>query len=97
MSQLQALGYNFEDISFELHQVCSILSDSNSTIYRIAQYALIKQDHDVLDTWFSSGLLPLSALGWTGDSAPIPVINNGFIKKLISRPTAKDINVVVER
>ncbi|KAF8936381.1 hypothetical protein BGZ47_009534 [Haplosporangium gracile] len=26
----------------------------------------IVQDDDVLDTWFSSGLLPLSALGWTG-------------------------------
>ncbi|KAF9547657.1 hypothetical protein EC957_008014 [Mortierella hygrophila] len=26
----------------------------------------IVQDADVLDTWFSSGLLPLSALGWTG-------------------------------
>jgi valyl-tRNA synthetase len=24
------------------------------------------QDEDVLDTWFSSGLLPLSASGWTG-------------------------------
>ncbi|KAF9990633.1 hypothetical protein BGZ75_000831 [Mortierella antarctica] len=28
----------------------------------------IVQDEDVLDTWFSSGLLPLSALGWTGGS-----------------------------
>lgn len=28
-------------------------------------YKLV-QDDDVLDTWFSSGLLPLSALGWTG-------------------------------
>ncbi|KAF9425727.1 hypothetical protein BGZ94_007283 [Podila epigama] len=26
----------------------------------------VVQDEDVLDTWFSSGLLPLSALGWTG-------------------------------
>ncbi|KAF9930632.1 hypothetical protein FBU30_000258 [Linnemannia zychae] len=26
----------------------------------------IVQDEDVLDTWFSSGLLPLSALGWSG-------------------------------
>ncbi|KAK3811431.1 MAG: tRNA synthetases class I-domain-containing protein [Linnemannia gamsii] len=26
----------------------------------------IVQDDDVLDTWFSSGLLPLSSLGWTG-------------------------------
>ncbi|KAF9311007.1 hypothetical protein BG003_007889 [Podila horticola] len=26
----------------------------------------VVQDDDVLDTWFSSGLLPLSSLGWTG-------------------------------
>jgi valyl-tRNA synthetase len=26
----------------------------------------LKQDEDVLDTWFSSALLPLSALGWSG-------------------------------
>ncbi|KAG0259780.1 hypothetical protein DFQ27_003900 [Actinomortierella ambigua] len=38
-----------------------------------AKYSLV-QDDDVLDTWFSSGLLPLSALGWTGNqgSAPLP-------------------------
>lgn len=36
-------------------------------------FQLIK-DEDVLDTWFSSGLLPLSALGWTGqrnECAPV--------------------------
>ncbi|KAI9306943.1 tRNA synthetases class I-domain-containing protein [Cunninghamella echinulata] len=27
----------------------------------------LKKDDDVLDTWFSSGLLPLSALGWKGN------------------------------
>lgn len=31
----------------------------------------VEQDEDVLDTWFSSGLLPLSAFGWpTADSTP---------------------------
>ncbi|KAG0196720.1 hypothetical protein BGX28_009839, partial [Mortierella sp. GBA30] len=30
----------------------------------------VVQDEDVLDTWFSSGLLPLSALGWTGNILP---------------------------
>ncbi|MGD0932230.1 MAG: class I tRNA ligase family protein, partial [Candidatus Korobacteraceae bacterium] len=29
----------------------------------------VEQDSDVLDTWFSSGLLPCSALGWP-DSTP---------------------------
>ncbi|KAA8893658.1 tRNA synthetases class I-domain-containing protein [Sphaerosporella brunnea] len=27
---------------------------------------MLKQDEDVLDTWFSSGLLPLTTAGWTG-------------------------------
>ncbi|KAI8878712.1 hypothetical protein K501DRAFT_195183, partial [Backusella circina FSU 941] len=36
------------------------------------QFELLK-DEDVLDTWFSSGLLPLSALGWQGrPGEPIP-------------------------
>lgn len=25
---------------------------------------MLEQDHDVLDTWFSSGLFPISTLGW---------------------------------
>jgi valyl-tRNA synthetase len=29
----------------------------------------LKQDHDVLDTWFSSGLWPFSTLGWPHDTA----------------------------
>ncbi|KAI9311275.1 hypothetical protein BX666DRAFT_1823881, partial [Dichotomocladium elegans] len=42
-------------------------------------------DEDVLDTWFSAGLLPLSALGWTGDSNkatparyPLQVMETGY-------------------
>lgn len=30
----------------------------------------VKQDDDVLDTWFSSGILPLSAFGWPQCSLP---------------------------
>jgi len=30
------------------------------------QYLQLVQDDDVLDTWFSSGLLPLTTAGWTG-------------------------------
>ena len=29
----------------------------------------LKRDDDVLDTWFSSQLVPISSLGWTGDKA----------------------------
>ena len=28
----------------------------------------LEQDNDVLDTWFSSGLLPCSALGWPDEA-----------------------------
>jgi len=33
--------------------------------------ANIKQDNDVLDTWFSSGLWPFSTLGWPEDAADL--------------------------
>ncbi|WP_180183126.1 valine--tRNA ligase [Acinetobacter sp. YH01020] len=35
----------------------------------IAPEVALKQDEDVLDTWFSSGLWTFSTLGWTGDEA----------------------------
>src|SRR5271165_2937946 len=31
----------------------------------------LEQDNDVLDTWFSSGLLPCSALGWPDETADL--------------------------
>ncbi|KAI7900845.1 valyl-tRNA synthetase [Cokeromyces recurvatus] len=47
-------------------------------------FKLVK-DQDVLDTWFSSGLLPLSALGWTGRKGekipnryPLQIMETGF-------------------
>lgn len=44
----------------------------------------LRQDEDVLDTWFSSGLWPISTLGWPQDSAdlkafyPTSVLETGF-------------------
>ncbi|TGZ85241.1 valyl-tRNA synthetase [Ascodesmis nigricans] len=46
---------------------------------------IVKQDNDVLDTWFSSGLLPLSTGSWTGkswaeqkqDNYPLDFIESG--------------------
>jgi valyl-tRNA synthetase len=32
----------------------------------------LRQDEDVLDTWFSSALWPFSTLGWTGEEATTP-------------------------
>lgn len=53
------------------HDQVKALFEKNS-ISKDSDYKLVK-DEDVLDTWFSSGLLPLSALGWTGKSdEPIP-------------------------
>ena len=40
----------------------------------------IFQDNDVLDTWFSSALLPFSSLGW-----PEKVILNSIYKIKISK------------
>jgi valyl-tRNA synthetase len=31
---------------------------------------ILEQDEDVLDTWFSSGLFPFSAMGWPDENAP---------------------------
>ena len=31
---------------------------------------VLRQEADVLDTWFSSGLWPFSTLGWPDESAP---------------------------
>ena len=31
----------------------------------------LDQDPDVLDTWFSSGLFPLTVLGWPSDTADL--------------------------
>ncbi len=44
----------------------------------------LKQDEDVLDTWFSSGLWPFSTLGWPEDTAelrrfyPTSVLETGY-------------------
>ncbi|MBI3344016.1 MAG: valine--tRNA ligase [Gammaproteobacteria bacterium] len=37
---------------------------------RLAPHASLRQDEDVLDTWFSSALWPFSTLGWP-DEAPV--------------------------
>ena len=44
----------------------------------------VKQDNDVLDTWFSSALWPFSTLGWPDDTEelkyfyPTSVFGNGL-------------------
>jgi valyl-tRNA synthetase len=51
---------------------------------RLASDAVLKQDEDVLDTWFSSALWPFSTLGWPGETPelkmfyPSSVLVTGF-------------------
>jgi valyl-tRNA synthetase len=40
------------------------LANDNETVMQALDYAGFQQDPDVLDTWFSSALWPLSTLGW---------------------------------
>ena len=46
--------------------------------HNIAADVELKQDEDVLDTWFSSALWTFSTLGWTGDAAKDAA--NDFLK-----------------
>ena len=52
--------------------------------HRLAQHIALRQDEDVLDTWFSSALWPFSTLGWPQDTErlrrfyPTSVLVTGF-------------------
>ncbi|KAG8190395.1 hypothetical protein JTE90_022038 [Oedothorax gibbosus] len=39
----------------------------------------LKQDEDVLDTWFSSGLFPFSIFGWPNQTADLKAFYPGFL------------------
>lgn len=41
----------------------------------------VKRDEDVLDTWFSSAIVPFSTLGWTGEQSVDA--NNAFLKAFL--------------
>jgi valyl-tRNA synthetase len=51
---------------------------------RLAPHAALRRDDDVLDTWFSSALVPFSSLGWPDDTPdlkaflPSSVLVTGF-------------------
>lgn len=44
------------------------VSETDPTACEKCQSAKLKQDEDVLDTWFSSALWPFSTMGWPGDT-----------------------------
>ncbi len=52
--------------------------------HKLADSLALRQDEDVLDTWFSSGLWPMTTLGWPertrelGDYYPTSVLVTGF-------------------
>lgn len=52
--------------------------------HQLADSVVLRQDEDVLDTWFSSALWPFSTLGWPADDAalktwyPTSVLVTGF-------------------
>ncbi len=49
-----------------------------------------KQDEQVLDTWFSSGLWPLSTLGWIGEAGPVPTFHPASARH--SNKNAQSVN-----
>ncbi len=64
---------NHVNVSEDIPTVCEKCGSEN-----------LKQDEDVLDTWFSSGLWPFSTLGWPDDTDdlkkyyPTSVLTTGF-------------------
>ena len=51
--------------------VCCVMSLLPAPCWRIQASAIsLRQDEDVLDTWFSSGLFPFSTLGWPNTDSP---------------------------
>jgi valyl-tRNA synthetase len=63
------VGYSEKDVRFK---------------YRLSDETVLRQDEDVLDTWFSSALWPFSSLGWPEndnlleDFYPTSVLVTGF-------------------
>lgn len=47
-------AHNLEEAKFK----------ASRKLMRLSENIIAKQSEDVLDTWFSSALLPLSAFGW---------------------------------
>lgn len=55
------------------HVVAAIaLMRSSDCVCRHGSQVALRQEQDVLDTWFSSGLWPFSTLGWPQDAETAP-------------------------
>jgi valyl-tRNA synthetase len=66
------------------HQFCSSEEPERVTQCETCGTTAIRQDEDVLDTWFSSGLWPFSTLGWPDETPdldyfyPTDVMETGY-------------------
>ena len=49
----------------------------------------VRQDEDVLDTWFSSQLWPFATMGWTTEGADAPELEHAYPTQVLA--TARDI------
>ncbi|HXP90965.1 MAG TPA: valine--tRNA ligase [Fibrobacteria bacterium] len=54
---------------------------------------IVRQDDDVLDTWFSSGLWPFSTLGWPGESAVVGAPVDSWIQPEVKGHFPTDVLV----
>ncbi|KAI8986437.1 tRNA synthetases class I-domain-containing protein [Pilobolus umbonatus] len=79
VEELWVVGANKEEANESARKLIK-----NKGLSESISFDLVK-DEDVLDTWFSSGLLPLSALGWKGEPGeaipnryPIQFMETGF-------------------
>ncbi len=67
----------WEDASVEEIEVCPVCG------------APVRQDEDVLDTWFSSQLWPFATMGWTEEGMDAPQMRDAYPTQVLS--TARDI------
>jgi len=63
------------------------------TVHPTTGKPIVRQDEDVLDTWFSSGLWPFSTLGWPGEGAKAGAATEDWIQSEIPGHYPTDVLV----
>jgi valyl-tRNA synthetase len=66
-----AISAREDDAARTLQRAVCVRSDDDHAVIEALEAAGFTRDPDVLDTWFSSALWPLSTLGWPADDLPI--------------------------
>ncbi|WP_339746791.1 valine--tRNA ligase [uncultured Maricaulis sp.] len=67
----QARAYYGESVSVEFGTIPLGVGDTDNNEHHTLTTAVLAQDEDVLDTWFSSALWPFSTLGWPEKTAEV--------------------------